>query len=84
MGDCNYRYCIKTELSENSEIYAECDELEHTPSGGLALWHHVDGKRDYCVLAIANGYWSSVYAADWLIGDINDHIQSWKGEMATG
>jgi hypothetical protein len=74
-----YYWCIKTELSEDGEIYLMADEMEVTPTGALVC----RGKERRPVLGIPAGKWSAYFAASIRDGHAVA-LEHWKGELAEG
>jgi hypothetical protein len=73
-------WCVKTEVSEDGEIYVFADEVRFTPCGGV-LFLSRDGDTEQARLALAQGQWSAVYAAScWDGGAVA--VDHWKGEVA--
>jgi hypothetical protein len=59
----NYYWCVKTELSDDGEIYVFADEVRYLPTGGvLFVAQRADG-REQINLALAFGNWSAIFAA---------------------
>jgi hypothetical protein len=79
----SFYFCVKTDLSENGEIYVMADEVQFIPSGGvLFIGRHCDGdeKDDRTNLALAPGHWTAVYAASCFDGHAVA-VEHWKGEI---
>ena len=75
-----YYWCIKTELSQNGEIYAYADKVE-LKEGALILTHYYD--QDHTMkpnLIIPAGKWSCLYAASCIDGAAVA-VEHWKGEV---
>jgi len=83
MSNCNhsgqYYWCVKTDLSEDGEIYVHADEVEITPNGAL-VFLRVYGDSDSQNLGIARGHWKSFHAADVMDGGAVA-VEYWKGEV---
>lgn len=71
-----FYWCVKTELSENGEIYIFAAEVIFTPIGGVNFLG-VEGRVN---LALAPGQWSAVYAASCFDGSAVA-VEHWKGEV---
>ena len=81
MGQCgDYYWCIKTELSDNGEIYAYADEIE-VKEGALILVHYYDKTHKWHPnLVIPAGQWSCIFAASHIDGAAVA-VEHWKGEV---
>ena len=76
----NYYWCIKTELSDNGEIYAYADEIE-VKEGALILVHYYDKTHKWHPnLVIPAGQWSCIFAASHIDGAAVA-VEHWKGEV---
>ena len=71
-----YYWCIKSDLSENGDIYVFADKLKVTPNGDLICI----GEDGPPVLALAAGHWKAFFAAD-VIDGAAAAVQHWKGEV---
>ena|ERR1700685_1929540 len=74
-----FYWCVKTDLSDDGEIYVYADEVRHLPTGGLVFVSLRD-EREQTNLALANGQWTAVFAA----GCWDGHavaVEHWKGEI---
>lgn len=74
-----YYWCVKTELSEDGEIYVFADDVRFTPTGAVLF---VRRKRDAeeVNLALAPGQWTAVYAGSCFDGNAVA-VEHWKGEV---
>lgn len=69
-------YCIKSELSENNEIYAYTDKAVITDSGNLILLN----DNGYINLALAPGKWDAIFSASCRDGSAIA-VEHWAGEV---
>jgi hypothetical protein len=74
-----YYWCLKSDLSEDGEIYVHADEVRVTPTGGV-LFVSKDVNGEHVRLAVASGKWSAVFAAS-LIDGSAIAVEHWKGEV---
>jgi len=74
-----YYWCVKSDLSEDGEIYVYSDEVRVTPTGGVLFVSAKDGT-EHVRLALAPGKWSAVYAASVMDGSAVA-VERWKGEV---
>ncbi len=81
MGEPNkygkWYYCIKSNMSENNDIYAYADKVVVTDAGNLMLLS--DGG--FINLAFAPGDWDAIYAASCIDGS-PIAVEHWAGEVA--
>ena len=77
----NSYWCIKTDLSENGEVYAYADDLRIDQSGALVMLHRKDGPL-LPTLVFAPGHWGIIYAAS-LIDGAPVSVDHWDGEVVT-
>ena len=74
-----YYWCVKTELSDDGEIYVFADEVRFTPTGGV-LFVSQDASTERVRLALAPGMWSGVSAASCFDGHAVA-VERWQGEV---
>lgn len=68
-------FCIKTDLSDDGEIYATADEITITENGDLIM-KRSDGQT---MLAFSSGNWKCIFAASAIDGSAVS-VEHWKGE----
>ncbi len=73
-------WCIKTDESQNGEIYVMADRMEITRHGDLLAVGHSSSGSDLTVLALAQGFWTSYYAASVIDGHAVA-VEHWQGEI---
>jgi hypothetical protein len=73
-------WCVKSELSEDGEIYLFADEVRFTPTGGV-LFVSTKDSAEHVRLALSSGQWSAVYAASCWDGSAVA-VEHWQGEVA--
>lgn len=73
-------WCVKTDLSENGEIYVHADEVE-LKDGTLIFWKGRGIQREFVNLALAPGKWQTFYAASIMDGSAVAVVH-WKGEVS--
>ena len=80
-GQCgDYYWCIKTELSDNGEIYAYADEIEVKEGALILLSCYDETHKRHPNLVIPAGQWSCIFAASHLDGGAVA-VEHWKGEV---
>ncbi len=76
-----YYWCVKTDLSENGDIYVYADEVRYTPTGAVVFVSRRDDGVEQTNLALAAGQWTAVYAAScWDGGAVA--VEHWESEVA--
>jgi hypothetical protein len=73
-------YCIKTDLSEDGEIYIMGDTIEINSHGDLIIHGSSKSGSDKFLFAAASGHWSSIFAASVIDGSAIA-VEYWKGEV---
>ena len=73
-----YYWCIKSNQSENGEIYAYADAVK-VEDGHLLLYRDKDGELEP-TLAFAPGSWAVFYAASVMDGSAVS-VEQWAGEV---
>jgi hypothetical protein len=81
------RYCVKTPLSKDGEVYVMADSVAVDPSGALVFTGRFrDGDPDSpgrpaeATLILAPGRWTACYAASCLDGSAVA-VERWEGEV---
>jgi hypothetical protein len=74
-----YYWCVKSDLSDDGEIYVMADDVRFLPSGGVVFFS-MDEGTEKTRLAFAPGHWTAVYAASCLDGSAVS-VEHWKGEV---
>lgn len=75
-----YYWCIKTDVSENGEIYVMADKAVVGDDGSIQFIREEEGKEKFINLAIAPGKWTAFYAAS-VIDGAAVAVEHWKGEV---
>lgn len=72
----DYYWCVKSNLSDNGEIYLHATRIEITQNGDILFF----GKDDIIMLSIAKNNWSAFFAASLLDGAAVA-VEHWPGEI---
>jgi hypothetical protein len=75
-----YYWCVKSDLSEDGEIYVYADAVRYEAGGVLFVARQDDGG-ERINLALAAGQWTAIFAASCLDGHAVA-VEHWKGEVA--
>jgi hypothetical protein len=74
----NYYYCIKSDLSENNEIYVYADDVKVIDGDIFFISKRDHG--DFVNLSISRGFWKCFFAASLWDGSAVS-VEHWKGEV---
>lgn len=79
-ASCHHRnyWCIKTDLSDDGEIFVSADQLDVTSCGALIASRNQ--ARTNVILILAPGTWSAAYVASTADGSAVA-IEHWEGEV---
>jgi len=75
-----FYWCVKTDLSDNGEIYLFADEVRHQPNGGVLFVARKTDGVEIVNLALAAGQWEAVFAASCFDGHAVA-VEQWEGEI---
>jgi len=74
-----YYWGVKTDLSQNGEIYLYADIASVNKNGDL-IFSKVAGESTYTNMCFAKGYWKTFFAASVMDGSAVA-VEHWKGEV---
>jgi len=72
-----YYWCVKTDLSEDGEIYVHADSVRVNENGDVLFLQ----ESGIINLSLANGTWRALFAASVFDGSAVA-VMHWKGEKA--
>jgi hypothetical protein len=80
----NLYWCVKTNMSEDGEIYLHADSVHFTSTGDVVFSKAPNTGKGNAqptpMLALASGHWTALYAASVIDGHAVA-VEHWKGEV---
>ena len=75
-----YYWCVKSNLSEDGEIYLHADIVSINKNGDLIFSKVKENNEHHIRMCFAKGYWKAFYAASVMDGS-PVAVEYWKGEV---